>query len=155
MKGKEQDKMKKSGKPDTTMLDEIDYKIIQLLKENAKAKMQDIGQKVHLTGQAVSNRINRMEKMGIIKGYSVIVDRDINPDKVVAFVTVHMKSTDHAGFQKWCRRREEIIESHRISGEGCYLLKTETVSQEDLNNLLDEILTYANYSVSISINHIK
>ena len=147
--------MKKSGKPDITMLDEIDYKIIQLLKENAKAKMQDIGQKVHLTGQAVSNRINRMEKMGIIKGYSVIVDCDINPDKVVAFVTVHMKSTDHAGFQKWCRLREEIIESHRISGEGCYLLKTETVSQEDLNNLLDEILTYANYSVSISINHIK
>lgn len=147
--------MKKSGKPDITMLDEIDYKIIQLLKENAKAKMQDIGQKVHLTGQAVSNRINRMEKMGIIKGYSVIVDCDINPDKVVAFVTVHMKSTDHAGLQKWCRLREEIIESHRISGEGCYLLKTETVSQEDLNNLLDEILTYANYSVSISINHIK
>lgn len=32
-------------------------------------KLQDIGDKVHLTGQAVSNRISKLEKSGIIKGY--------------------------------------------------------------------------------------
>lgn len=90
--------MKEIKKIEPSMLDEIDYEIIHLLKQNAKAKMQDIGKRVHLTGQAVSNRVSRMEKLGVIKGYSVILDSVFDKDKVIAFVTIHMKSIDHIGF---------------------------------------------------------
>lgn len=147
--------MKESRKDDNLILDEVDYEIIHLLKQNAKAKMQDIGQKVHLTGQAVSNRISRLEKLGIIKGYSVIVDCSFNPNKVIAFVTIHMKTIDHVGFQKWCKDQQQVTEVHRISGSGCYLLKIEALSQECLSQLLDQVLIYGNYSVNISINQIK
>ena len=116
--------------------------------------MQDIGEKVHLTGQAVSNRISRLERLGIIKGYSVILDSTLNQNKVIAFITMHMKTTDHIGFQNWCKDKEEIVEMHRISGGGCYLLKIEALSQECLNELLDKILMYGNYSLNISINQI-
>ena len=146
--------MRESKEIESSMMDEVDYAIIHLLKQNARAKMQEIGEKVHLTGQAVSNRISRLEKLGIIKGYSVIIDNAISQDKVIAFVTMHMKTTNHAGFQKWCKDQQEVIETHRISGEGCYLLKIEALSQERLNKLLDEVLLYGNYSMSISINQI-
>lgn len=147
--------MKETKKIELSMLDDTDYEIIHLLKQNAKAKMQDIGERVHLTGQAVSNRISRMEKLGIIKGYSVILDSAFDKDKVIAFVTIHMKSIDHIGFQKWCIAQKEVVEAHRISGDGCYLLKIEALSGESLNRLLDQVLIYANYSVNISINQTK
>ena len=58
--------MEGSIKDKRISLDEVDLLILELLKSNAKMKMQDIGQKVHLTGQAVSNRISKMEKQGVI-----------------------------------------------------------------------------------------
>lgn len=134
------------------ILDELDLEIINLLKLNAKMKMQDIGDQVHLTGQAVSNRIAKLEKMGVIKGYSVIVDKR---SELTAFVTVFMKTADHIAFKKFLDHKKEIIEAHRISGEGCYLLKAETTSQEKLTQLLDEVLYYGNYKVNISIGQIK
>ena len=146
--------MKESRSTEGNIMDDVDRAIIHLIKKNAKAKMQDIGEKVHLTGQAVSNRISRLEKLGIIKGYSVVLDNMLNQNKVIAFITMHMKTTDHVGFQNWCKYQEEIVETHRISGNGCYLLKIEALSQERLNELLDEILIYGNYSVNISINQI-
>ena len=48
-------------------MDKIDLKIIEILKENSKSSMKDIGNKVNLTGQAVNLRIAKLEEQNIIK----------------------------------------------------------------------------------------
>lgn len=136
-------------------LDEIDREIINLLKQNAKSRMQDIGNKVHLTGQTVSNRVNRLEKLGIIKGYSIILDSSYTASRITAYARIFMKTLDHVSFQKWCKGKNEVLEAHRISGDGCYLLKLEAHSQSEIISILDEILVYGNYSLNISIDQIK
>lgn len=52
------------------MLDQTDLKILELLLSNSRMQWQEIGEQVHLTGQAVKNRIDRMEKLGVIEGYT-------------------------------------------------------------------------------------
>jgi Lrp/AsnC family leucine-responsive transcriptional regulator len=66
-----------------------------------------------------------------------------------------MKTNNHAAFQDFLKQREEVSEAHRISGEGCYLLKVSVTSAEELSRLLDDILRYANYRVNISIGTVK
>ena len=44
------------------MFDETDIEIIKALQNNSKIQLQELGNMVHLTGQAVRNRITRMEK---------------------------------------------------------------------------------------------
>jgi Lrp/AsnC family transcriptional regulator, leucine-responsive regulatory protein len=137
------------------MIDQTDLEIINLLKENARIQWRDIGERVHLTGQAVSNRIQRLEKLGIIKGYSAIIDENLLGKHITAYVTVYMKTTEHALFQKFIKENDNIIEASRISGEGCYLLKVNTSTHEELTNILDAILEYGNYKVNMSIGKVK
>ena len=47
-------------------LDHIDYQILQLLSENARIQWKDLGNQIHMTGQAVGNRIKKLEDNGVI-----------------------------------------------------------------------------------------
>src|SRR4051812_35309016 len=54
--------------------DEQDRKIIALLRENAKRTLADIGDQVGLSVAATKRRIDRLERDGVIRGYTVVVD---------------------------------------------------------------------------------
>lgn len=136
-------------------LDELDLAILEILKSNAKMKMQEIGESVHLTGQAVSNRVSKMEKMGVITGYSVCLDESFFCPRQIVIITIYMKSQRHSEFKQFLEKRKEIEEAHRISGDGCYMLKGAFESQEQLNEFLDDILEYGNYKLNTSIGQIK
>jgi len=58
-------------------------------------------------------------------------------------------------FNCYIKANPDIQEVHRISGEGCYMIKAGFSDQVSLNNTLDEILKNANYRVNISIGKIK
>ena len=55
-------------------MDEIDQRIIALLRENARRSFQDIGGHVALSAPAVKRRVDRLERDGIIRGYAANVD---------------------------------------------------------------------------------
>jgi Lrp/AsnC family leucine-responsive transcriptional regulator len=137
------------------MLDQTDIQILNLLTRNSRMQWQEIGQEVHLTGQAVKNRINRMEKLGVIQGYTLKINPIAMGRILTAFVTIFMKTNDHVTFQKYVQSCLLISEAHRISGEGCYLLKINASTQEEVLQFLDDILVYGNYNISISISNIK
>ncbi|MHC9159933.1 MULTISPECIES: Lrp/AsnC ligand binding domain-containing protein [unclassified Exiguobacterium] len=66
-----------------------------------------------------------------------------------------MKTSNHENFIQFLNERQEVVEAHRVSGEGCYHLKIKVTSQEELNLFLNSILEYGNYTLYLSINEIK
>lgn len=137
------------------MMDGTDFKIISILKSNSRMQMQEIGELVHLTGQAVRNRINRMEKAGVIEGYTINVNMEKLGVNIEAFITVFMKTNDHDTFKRFLLSNANIIEANRTSGEGCYLLKVNVGSNQKLGSLLDEILKFGNYKINTVIEKVK
>jgi Lrp/AsnC family transcriptional regulator, leucine-responsive regulatory protein len=137
------------------MFDQTDLAIIELLKKNSRMQWREIGEQVHLTGQAVANRIHRMEELGLLKGYTIDVDNSKLGKSILAFVTVFMKTTDHLGFQKFIRGNGTITGADRISGDGCYLLQVQVASHEELTEILNTLLEFGNYRVNLSIGRIK
>ncbi len=137
------------------MLDETDIKILDLLSKNARMQWREIGDQVHLTGQAVANRISKMEDLGIIEGFTIRINEGRLGKPVLAFVTVFMKTTDHMAFHQFIDQKEIIKEANQISGEGCYLLKVNVSTQDELLQFLNDILRYGNYRVNLSIGKIK
>lgn len=137
------------------MFDETDVQIIKLLTKNSRSQWREIGEEVHLTGQAVRNRISRLEKLGVIEGYTIKVNSEKLGKKIIAYITVFMKNTEHAAFQKYVQNNTLITEANKISGEGCYMLKAVAAEQEEIAHLLDEILKYGNYKINISIGVVK
>lgn len=137
------------------MLDELDLKIIDMLKNNAKTPLKEIGEAIHLTPQGVSNRIIRLQNLGVITQYTIQTNDILLGKTITAYITVFMKNNEHGKFIKFIRLNTIIVEAHRISGEGCYLLKITACTQKELLDLLDEILQYGNYKVNLSIDKIK
>ena len=58
-------------------LDDFDNKIIQALTSNARLSVSDLSRHVTLSRNAVTPRMNKLEKSGVIKGYKVILEADI------------------------------------------------------------------------------
>lgn len=137
------------------MTDQTDLEIIRILKENSRAQWKQVGEEVHMTGQAVAARIEKLIEEGVLRRFTVDVDQRALGLELCGFITVFMKNNDHKSFIRFVRDDERILEANRISGEGCYLLKFAIKGQTELNNLLDSILIYGNYRVNISVNEIK
>lgn len=137
------------------VLDQTDWQILQCLQSNSRMQWQEIGKIVHLTGQAVAARIRRMQDMEIIESFTIRLNQDKLGKPILAFITVFMKTTNHSAFQNFLANREEILEAHRISGEGCYWLKAQLANQQDVSSLLDAILLHGNYRINLSIHKIK
>ena len=69
-------------------LDETDEQILTELAENARATFAEIGQKVNLSAPAVKRRVDRMLETGVIKGFTVVVDRNALGWNTEAYVQV-------------------------------------------------------------------
>ena len=136
-------------------LDNIGFQILRLLSENSRIQWKDLGAQIHMTGQAVGNRIKKLEESGVIEAYSLIVDEMKLGFSYTAFVIIYMKTANHDAFIRFINEQKEVVEAHRVSGEGCYHLKIKVDSQEQLNVLLNKILDYGNYKMYLSIQNIK
>lgn len=137
------------------MVDEIDLKIIEMLKVNAKMPLKVIGECIHLTAQAISNRIIRLQKLGVITQYTICTNNLLLGEHVTAYITIFMKIAKHHQFINFIKENSIIIEAHKISGDGCYLVKVVCSSLEEINILLDNLTEYGTYRLNLSISRIK
>lgn len=136
-------------------MDQTDLKIIELLKENSRAQLKDIGKKVHMTGQAVSTRILKLQDMGIIEGFTLKLNDEKLGKSLNVYVVVTMKSNNHLEFMAFLKKSDLVVEAFRIAGNGCILMKVNTSGPQEFDAFLDKVLFFGNYSVSTCISRIK
>jgi Lrp/AsnC family leucine-responsive transcriptional regulator len=108
-----------------------------------------------MSGVAVANRIQRLEEIGVIEGYTVRLNEKLLGNIFCIFIIVMIKEYRHTKFQEFIQEHDEIKEAHRVSGEPCFILKVQISDHNQLSKLLDEILVYGNYKINISIGQYK
>lgn len=77
------------------MVDEIDYKILRILLEDAKLSYQEIGEKVGLSQGAVHARVKKLENSGVITGSTIKIDVKKLGWDILAFLGIYLDSPDH------------------------------------------------------------
>lgn len=136
-------------------IDPIDFQILQLLNKNSRIQWKEIGKEIHMTGQAVGNRVQKMKEKGIIQAYSIVIDEMKVGISFTAFIIFFMNADKHNELLKFIQHTNEISEAHRVSGDACYLIKVNVRSQENLNEVLNNLLRYGNYHLYLSIEKVK
>ena len=137
-------------------IDDVDLLILQHLLDHSLRSHREIGELVHLTGQAVGARVRKLQNLGVIDGYTLRWNPERIGLQVHAFITVFMPSnTAHQAFRQFVQSREEIQELHRVSGEGCYWMRVRIGNGAELNQLLEDVLRFGNYKLSLSIEKLK
>lgn len=131
-------------------MDEIDRHILQVLQEDGRISMTDLGKRVGLSVPAVKERVNKLEDKEVIKGYRAIVDPQKISKQVTAFILYD--TTRCKEFREFCKQHPSVIECHRLAGQYSYLVKVVTESVHTLEQFIDSSLAYGESSTLITLS---
>jgi Lrp/AsnC family transcriptional regulator, leucine-responsive regulatory protein len=125
-------------------LDDIDWAILDHLQAEGRVGWRDLGRRVGLSAPAVTARVHRLEKAGIITGYRAVLDPLPLGLPVLAFVRVSSASGVGADeeFVAAVRGVPEIREAYRVTGAETYLLQVQVSSVHDLERILRPLWQY-------------
>jgi Lrp/AsnC family leucine-responsive transcriptional regulator len=120
-------------------LDKLDLEILTLLVADGRAPAAQIAERIGLSRPAVADRIEKLERSGVIRGTTTVVDPAAFGKNITAFVSCRLAGqlTPKAwkGFQR-ILRTDEVLEAHTVAGDDCYLIKVRTGSIASLNDLV-------------------
>ena len=127
------------------ILDEIDRKIISILKSNARESASNIAEAINLSVPATSDRIKKLEDSKIIKGYYAEIDsRKIGLNLSALITVISESSSNYEKIIKFANQSDEIIECYATTGRGSHILIIQTENTESLEKLLRIIQSWPN-----------
>lgn len=120
-------------------MDKFDQQILALLRRNARLPISRIASEVGLSRPAVSERIQRLESSGVIRGYHAhVVPVGAHPLKAFFEIFSHQQGQCEQYIQR-LSALPEVRHCYGISGETDMLIQVEVPSMERLLALLQQI----------------
>jgi len=122
------------------MIDEIDYKILEILQQKARIPNAEVARQVGMAPSAVLERIRKLESQGIIQGYEVRLNPEHFGQGLTAFVMVNASRAGNGRLGGELAALTGVQEVHQVAGEDGYLVKLRVADTAELGRILrDEI----------------
>lgn len=126
------------------VLDQTDKKLLRLLQQDAKQTTKELSLQLGLSNTAVYERIRKLEREGVIRQYTALLDREKINRAFVVFC--HIRLTQHTKenvreFEKQVVTLEEVQECYHVSGDYDYILKIHVANMADYRNFMVTKLT--------------
>lgn len=125
-------------------LDAIDLKILDVLKREGRISFQDLSERVNLTPRPCQERVRKLEKAGVIRGYTARID----PSAAHRVVTVHAQialanqsgRAAQQAFEAEVKKRPEVLDCWLVSGPFDYLVRLAFKDLEEYRALTNDWL---------------
>ncbi len=133
-------------------LDDLNWKILQELSDNARISSSEIGRRIGLSAPAVSERIQKMEDQGFIKGYLALVDLDKIGLTIQAFISFRSRTLKHDDMVKMAETLPPIFEWHSVTGDASMIFKVATSSSYELETVIQQLQEHGDTSTSLILS---
>jgi Lrp/AsnC family leucine-responsive transcriptional regulator len=114
--------------------------------------MSALARRVKMSAPAVTERVQRLERAGVITGYRLEVDPAALGLPVTAFARIRPAAGQLSKIAELARSLPQVTECHRITGEDCFLIKVHAPAVQELETLLDQFLIYGQTVTSIVVS---
>ncbi|MFC4625845.1 Lrp/AsnC family transcriptional regulator [Daeguia caeni] len=121
------------------MTTKADIALLSLLRENARASTADLARRLGVSRTTVQSRIEKLEKQGVIEGYTVRIAHDFERDLVRAHVLITAFPKLAAKVEQALRNMMAVRTLHSVSGQYDMIAIVESPSIKELDAVLDEI----------------
>lgn len=122
------------------MLDDIDHTILELLRQDARRTVADISARVKLSAAPVKRRIQRLERLGIILGYTLVVDEDKLEGNAEAFTELQfVGNTDFDAIVASVASIPEVREFFTTAGDTDALARIRVTDIEHLKRVVNQL----------------
>lgn len=122
-------------------MDETDLKILRILKTNARTPLIHISKEIGLSSPSTKDRLEKMEKEGVILGYRPVIDYRKLGQGLTAFVSLILEYPKCCSddFADKLKEIPGVVEGHYTDGDYDVLLKVVTETPESLRDVLNTI----------------
>ncbi len=127
-------------KQTTINLDHIDIKILNILQDNCQISNRKLGNIVGLSGVIVASRIKKMEDMGLVKGYAVILDPVKLGFDLTAIVYVQSEGSYLNEIEAELKRAANVIGVYEVTGDFDVIAVAKLKDRDNLNVLIKSLL---------------
>ena len=133
-------------------LDPTDLSMIEILQEDGRISVSELGRRVGLSQPAASERLKRLEERGII-AYRALIDPAAVGLGMMAVVRVRTTHEHIRPCLKQFSEMPQIIEVLRLTGEDCFLLKVLVPTPSDLETIVDSIARHGAVTTSLVLRN--
>jgi len=120
-------------------LDEKDLNILSILERNARTPWRQIARMLGISEATVYLRINRLEREGVIKGYTVKLDPEALGLKARILVFIKAKAGYVDKVRSEIARRDYIIDAYEVTGRYNFMAIIASTSLDEAASLVDEL----------------
>jgi Lrp/AsnC family transcriptional regulator for asnA, asnC and gidA len=123
-------------------LDDLDWTILRSLQKNSRQTYTELGRRLNLAHSTVYDRIGKMERTGVIRKYSVVIDPKKAGVKVLtAMLTVFTDPKESERVAQELAKRREVLEVFTsLSEELCVIAKVVAEDQEKLHSFIAQFV---------------
>jgi Lrp/AsnC family leucine-responsive transcriptional regulator len=119
---------------DTTGLDDTDFRILNALVANGRVSFASLGEEVGLSPHGAADRVRRLERSGVITGYTTSIALEAVGRALDAFIDVRlMPKTAPEKFEDFCRSLPAVQELAFVTGRFDYHVRVACQNADDLD----------------------
>ncbi len=119
-------------------MDSVDMKLLKMLGNDAHVSLRKMGREVGLSTSGVRRRVKQLERSGLIKQYSALIDPQKFGYGVMAFVSIDVDSRSMREFVRSLTRCHQVCELHHTTGGYGLMLKVRARDVESLKKFVDD-----------------
>ncbi len=132
--------------------DKLNWGILKELCANARVPAAEIGRRVGLSSSAVTERINKLEESGFIKGHHSQIDFDQAGLTIQAFITFKAKSPMKSELLKMLDSMPQVMEWHSITGPSCLIMRVAVATRKELESTIESLVEHGETSTSLILS---
>ena len=131
------------------LLDQINLRLLTELESDGRLSMAELGRRIGMSPPAVAERVQRLERAGVITGYRAELSPAGLGFPVSAVVRIRPSPGQLQRVREIAAETPEVGECHRITGEDCYLIRLHLRSIDELEDVLDRFTPHGQTTTSI------
>jgi Lrp/AsnC family transcriptional regulator, leucine-responsive regulatory protein len=131
------------------LIDETNRRILAELADDPRLSMSALGRRIGMSAPAVTERVQRLERLGVIRGYRLDIDPGALGYPIAAWVRVRPALGHGKIAEQIAARQPEVVECHRITGEDCLLMRVQVRDVADLDRVLEGWQEHASTVTSV------
>jgi Lrp/AsnC family leucine-responsive transcriptional regulator len=138
---------------DNKILDATNWRILQILQDNARISFAELAKLVNLTAPAVAERVRKMEAAGIITGYQARVNLNALGYGIIVLIQLAVPCEREKRLIEFLQGQAEVLECYNITGKDSFVIKVAVPSVARLEQVLEAISKFGQPTSHIVLSH--
>jgi Lrp/AsnC family leucine-responsive transcriptional regulator len=135
--------------PSNERLDGPNRALLGLLQEDGRLSVAELGRRVGLSSPAVAERLQRLQRSGVITGYRAEVDPRALGLSLSVVLRIRPAPGQLQNVAEAARATAEVVECHRITGDDCYVMTAHVRDVAHMEQVIDRFTPLGQTTTSI------